>query len=328
MAEFQPPPTYADVVLIDERTKKAVFNPIWLKWFIDLSANLGPGGAGTVTSVAMSGGTTGLTTAGGPITTSGTFTLGGTLIAANGGTGFASYAVGDLVYAGTTTTLAKLADIATGNVLISGGVSTAPSWGKIALTTHVSGILPVANGGTGVTSSTGSTNNVLSDSPTLVTPTMSAPVFTTKMAATYIWTSWNPPDVVGNYGNAPATAASSFNDTIYFTFSNSSGTLTITCVKAGCYLLTITVGCQNANTYTLEDLKATLGGTATVYRVGSTETGAGGVGSANWKSSEVVGVIATAGQTVTILPAGRVVGAGITTNYALGAGCTIAYYGG
>jgi len=66
-----------------------------------------------------------------------------------GGTGLTSFAVGDLLYADTTTTLAKLADVATGNALISGGVSTAPSWGKIGLTTHVSGTLPVGNGGTG-----------------------------------------------------------------------------------------------------------------------------------------------------------------------------------
>jgi len=45
------------------------------------------GGSGTVTSVDVSGGTTGLTTAGGPITTSGTITLGGTLAVTNGGTG-------------------------------------------------------------------------------------------------------------------------------------------------------------------------------------------------------------------------------------------------
>jgi hypothetical protein len=87
-----------------------------------------------------------------------------------GGTGQTSYAVGDLLYADTTTTLAKLADVATGNALISGGVSTAPSWGKIGLTTHVSGTLPVANGGTGVTSSTGTGNVVLSNSPTLLSP--------------------------------------------------------------------------------------------------------------------------------------------------------------
>ena len=68
---------------------------------------------------------------------------------AQGGTGISSYTIGDLIYASGATTLSKLADVATGNALISGGVGTAPSWGKIDLTTHVTGILPVANGGTG-----------------------------------------------------------------------------------------------------------------------------------------------------------------------------------
>jgi hypothetical protein len=66
-----------------------------------------------------------------------------------GGTGQTSYAVGDIVFADTTTTLAKLPDVATGNALISGGVGVAPAYGKIGLTTHVSGTLPVGNGGTG-----------------------------------------------------------------------------------------------------------------------------------------------------------------------------------
>lgn len=44
-------------------------------------------GTGTVTSVALSAGTTGLSVTGSPITTSGTFTLAGTLAVANGGTG-------------------------------------------------------------------------------------------------------------------------------------------------------------------------------------------------------------------------------------------------
>jgi hypothetical protein len=114
----------------------------------------GGGGSGTVTSVALSGGTTGLTVTGSPITTTGTITLAGTLATANGGTGQSSYAVGDLLYASTTTALSKLADVATGNALISGGVGVAPSWGKVGLTTHVSGTLPTANGGTNLTSFT------------------------------------------------------------------------------------------------------------------------------------------------------------------------------
>jgi len=75
----------------------------------------------------------------------------GIVAAVNGGTGQSSYAVGDLLFASTTTALSKLADVATGNALISGGVGVAPAYGKIGLTTHVSGTLPVANGGTNAT---------------------------------------------------------------------------------------------------------------------------------------------------------------------------------
>jgi hypothetical protein len=113
-----------------------------------------------------------------------------TVPATAGGTGQTSYAVGDLLYANTTTTLAKLADVATGNALISGGVGVAPSWGKIGLTTHISGVLPVANGGTNASSAsitafnnitgysasgatgTTTTNLVFSTSPTLTTPSI------------------------------------------------------------------------------------------------------------------------------------------------------------
>jgi len=72
----------------------------------------------------------------------------------DGGTGLSSFTVGDIMYASATTTLSKLSDIATGNVLISGGISTAPSYGKVGLTTHISGTLPTANGGTGQTTYT------------------------------------------------------------------------------------------------------------------------------------------------------------------------------
>jgi len=97
------------------------------------------------------------------ITTLGTVATGtwnATTIAVNkGGTNLTSYTIGDLLYASGATTLAKLADVATGSALISGGVGVAPSWGKIALTTHVSGSLPIANGGTaGTDAATARTN--------------------------------------------------------------------------------------------------------------------------------------------------------------------------
>jgi hypothetical protein len=57
---------------------------------------------------------------------------------------------GDLLYASGTNAYGNLADVATGNALISGGVGVVPSYGKIGLTTHVSGTLAVGSGGTGL----------------------------------------------------------------------------------------------------------------------------------------------------------------------------------
>ena len=107
--------------------------------------------SGTINSARISGSYTGITGVG-------TLTVGtwnANTIAANyGGTGQSSYTIGDLLYADSASSLAKLADVATGNALLSGGVGAAPSWGKIDLTTHVTGVLPVANGGTGQSSFT------------------------------------------------------------------------------------------------------------------------------------------------------------------------------
>lgn len=74
--------------IIDDRTGLVARD--WYRFFLNLlnKANSGGGGgSGTVTSVNVSGGTTGLTTSGGPVTTSGTITLDGTLDVDNGGTG-------------------------------------------------------------------------------------------------------------------------------------------------------------------------------------------------------------------------------------------------
>jgi hypothetical protein len=112
---------------------------------------------GTLGTGRLSGSYTGITGVG----TLAAGTWNGSVIGAvYGGTGFASYAVGDLLYANTTTSLAKLAGVATGNALISGGTNSAFSWGKIGLTTHVSGTLPIANGGTNATTETNARTNL------------------------------------------------------------------------------------------------------------------------------------------------------------------------
>ena len=85
-------------------------------------------GSGTVTIVALSGGTTGLTSTGGPITSSGTFTLGGKLVVANGGTGSSTAPTqGGVIYAASTSAYASTEAGTAGQVLTSNGAG-APTW--------------------------------------------------------------------------------------------------------------------------------------------------------------------------------------------------------
>lgn len=88
----------------------------------------------------------------------------GTLAIANGGTGQTTQQAAINALAGAQTN---------NRVLRSDGTNTTLS--QVVLTTDVTGTLPVVNGGTGVTTSTGSGNNVLSTSPTLVTPVLGIP---------------------------------------------------------------------------------------------------------------------------------------------------------
>lgn len=120
------------------------------------------GGSGTVTSVDVSGGTTGLTFSGGPVTTTGTITMAGALAIANGGTGATSdvaarSALGvtatgaDTTYAYRSNNLSDLGSAVTARsnlglgglaILDTVDVSTTATGG-------ISGVLQLANGGTG-----------------------------------------------------------------------------------------------------------------------------------------------------------------------------------
>src|SRR6185369_2586661 len=88
------------------------------------SAYLTVGNTGTVTLSGLATAGIVTNTSGGVLGTTATVPV------ANGGTNIASYTIGDLIYASGATTLSKLADVATGNCLISGGVGVAPSWGS------------------------------------------------------------------------------------------------------------------------------------------------------------------------------------------------------
>lgn len=72
----------------------------------------------------------------------------------------------------------------TGTVTSTGNLTLGGTLSNVSLTSAVTGTLPVANGGTGVTSSTGSGSVVLSNSPSLVTPALGTPSSATLTNAT------------------------------------------------------------------------------------------------------------------------------------------------
>lgn len=108
-------------------------------------------GFGTVTSVDVSGGTTGLTATGGPITSNGIIELGGTLNVEHGGTG-ANTITGYLYGNGT--------DPVTGLSSIPGADIQGDISGNAA---NVTGIVAIEHGGTGATTLDGILNNALPD---------------------------------------------------------------------------------------------------------------------------------------------------------------------
>jgi hypothetical protein len=103
--------------------------------------------------------------------------LTGTLAIVNGGTG-------QTTANAAFNALAPSQSGANGKYLKSDGTNT--SWDQIDISTgDITGTLPVANGGTGVTTSTGSGNNVLSTSATLTTPTINTGTLSIPTISTY-----------------------------------------------------------------------------------------------------------------------------------------------
>ncbi len=218
----------------------------------------------------------GVNTAGNQNTSGTAAGLSATLVATSGGTGQSSYAVGDILFASTSTALSKLADVATGSALISGGIGVAPSYGKIGLTTHVSGTLPVANGGTGITSlgagvatflgtpssanlaaavtnETGTGALVFATSPTLTTPNIGAATGTSAVltgAAGVLTRAAATQDGVELVGRAGGTG--SFKVSLTPTTLSASRTITLadgnTTLQAGTMAVTGTALSQFAAT--------------------------------------------------------------------------------
>lgn len=160
-------------------------------------------GSGTVTSVNVSGGSTGLSFTGGPVTTTGTITASGTLAIANGGTGT------------TSTTFVNLAS-------------------------NVTGTLPVARGGTGsssgapasiVQAGTFSSGEYIFDSSSLLRLGASSPSAVWRTYVVPVNSGTGQPAIVADrlaYTDSSClvcndnTAGSSSRNYVVFTVSNTS----------------------------------------------------------------------------------------------------------
>lgn len=190
-----------------------------------------------------------------------------------------SAVVGDLLHASSTDVYTNLADIATGNALISGGVGVVPSYGKIGLTTHVSGVLPIANGGTNSSTALSGSTIVISDGTSIIqggagttvtvlhgnaagAPTYGAVVLTTDVSGIL---------PVANGGTATSTQFTAGSvifagtsgvysqDNANFFWDNSSNLLGIGTTTPLNKLHIVSAGASTSNIVELHDYSATVG---------------------------------------------------------------------
>jgi len=150
----------------------------------------------SVSSVGVSGGTTGLTTTGGPVTASGTITLGGVLGVANGGTSSTSASSAISFLAGAVTNGQYLRGNGT---VVQMSAIQAIDLPQIALGgSAVSGTLGVINGGTGL-------SNVFTNGDLLIGNTTGGTLNRAKITGTGIITVTNGAGTI----NIGATGAGS-----------------------------------------------------------------------------------------------------------------------
>jgi hypothetical protein len=154
-------------------------------------------------------------------------TANGKVLSSDGtNTSWATVGAGTVTSVTASTTPVNGLSLSGGTFSTSGTIGITGTLSGVSLTTQVTGTLPVANGGTGVTTSTGSGNVVLSNSPTLVTPALGTPASGNLANCTFPTLNQN---TTGSAGSATtAGTATQVGNSVTFNSGGAGGASPIT----------------------------------------------------------------------------------------------------